>query len=136
MKCVAITPEKTVFDQEVKFVVVPLYDGEYGVGANHSPVVGRLGVGELRLTLADKSMEHWYVEGGFVEVANNVVTLLTNRACKLQTLDLREARKEFADARALPSNTPELTEIKIETVDRARAKLRAAEKARQLGLNK
>jgi len=69
MKCVAITPEKTVFDQEVKFVVVPLYDGEYGVGANHSPVVGRLGVGELRLTLADKSMEHWYVEGGFVEVA-------------------------------------------------------------------
>ena len=48
MKCVAVTPEKTVFDLEVDFVVVPLYDGEYGVGVDHSPVVGRIGAGELR----------------------------------------------------------------------------------------
>ncbi len=132
MKCVAVTPERTVFEREVEFVVVPLYDGEYGVGKNHSPVVGRIGAGELRLTLADNSIEHWYVEGGFVEVVDNLASLLTNRACPLEELSLDDARQEFEAARALPSNAPELMEIRNESLELARAKLRAAEKAKEL----
>ena len=132
MKCVAVTPEKTVFDLEVDFVVVPLYDGEYGVGVDHSPVVGRIGAGELRLTLKDRSIERWYVEGGFVEVADNIVSLLINRAYPLEELDLNEARKEFEAAQALPSNGSELMEFRNETLDRARAKLRVAERAKEL----
>ena len=128
MKFVAVTPEKTVLDQEVEFVVLPLYDGEYGVAEDHSPVIGRIGAGELRLTLEDKSIQHWYVEGGFVEVANNVVSLLTNRAYKLEELDVSAVREEFDRAQTLPSNSPELMEIKTEAVNRARAKLRLAEK--------
>ena len=34
MKCVAVTPERTVFEQTVNFVVLPLWDGEYGVEAS------------------------------------------------------------------------------------------------------
>lgn len=129
MKCVAVTPEKTVFDSEVEFVVVPLFDGEYGVGKDHSPVVGRIGAGELRLTLNDGSVERWYVEGGFVEVVDNTVSLLTNRACLLRELNLESVRQEYETARTLPSNSPELMEIRNESIERARAKLRAAEKA-------
>ena len=132
MKCVAVTPERTVFEREVEFVVVPLYDGEYGVGKDHSPVVGRVGAGELRLTLTDNSVERWYVEGGFVEVVDNVVSLLTNRAYPLEELDLNDAKREFEAACALPSNAPELMEIRNEALERARAKLRAAEKAKEL----
>ena len=129
MKCVAVTPEKTIVDRETKFVVVPLYDGEYAIGAGHTPVVGRLGAGELRLTLEDDSVERWYVEGGFVEAANDVVSLLTTRACKFSELDLNEAKQALSDALERPATSPELREIKTKAVATARARVRAAEKA-------
>lgn len=129
MKCVAVTPEKTVVDRETKFVVVPLFDGEYAIGVGHTPVVGRLGAGELRLTLEDGSVERWYVEGGFVEAANDVVSLLTTRACELSELDLNEATQALNDALKRPTPTPEAAEIKARTVATARARVRAAQKA-------
>lgn len=132
MKCVAVTPEKTVVDRDVKFVVVPLFDGEYGVGEKHSAVVGRLGAGELRMTLDDGAVERWYVEGGFVEVSNDVVSLLTNRACPFDELDLESAREALESALKAPSNTPQANEIKAETVRVARARVQAAEKAAAL----
>ncbi|MCF0233642.1 MAG: ATP synthase F1 subunit epsilon [Thermoguttaceae bacterium] len=127
MKCIVVTPEKTVLEKDASFVALPLFDGEYGVDTNHSPIVGRLGAGEMRLKFDDGSVERWYVEGGFVEVANNVVSLLTNRACELSQLDLEESKKALVVAQARPSNTPELMEIKAKAVDLARAQVRAAE---------
>lgn len=124
MKCVAVTPEKTVVEQEVKFVVAPLFDGEYGIGEGHSAVVGRLGAGELRLTCADDSVEKWYVEGGFVEVADNVVSLLTNFACLADSLDLDEAKARLEAALKLQCDA----ETKGDAIRIARARLRVAEK--------
>lgn len=129
MRCVAVTPERTVFDEEVDFVVLPLYDGEYGIAKGHSPIVGRLGVGELRLLFADKSVGRWYIEGGFVEVVNDVVSLLTNRARGFEELEVVAADRELAEALALPSSGFEEANFKIEAVERARAKLRVARKA-------
>ncbi len=131
MKCVAVTPEGVRVDQEVKFVVAPLYDGEYGIGKDHAPVVGRLGAGEARLTLEDGSIERWYLEGGFVEVAGNVVSILTDSAYELKSLDLDAARKELDEAVAWECS-PILAEDKARVVERARAKVRAAEKAAKL----
>ncbi|MBR5242784.1 MAG: F0F1 ATP synthase subunit epsilon [Thermoguttaceae bacterium] len=124
MKCVAVTPEKTVVERETKFVVVPLFDGEYAIGVGHSPVVGRLGAGELRLTLEDDSVERWYVEGGFVEAANDVVSLLTTRACKFSELDLNEATQALNDALNRPATSPELREIKTKAVATARSRIK------------
>ncbi|MBR4753277.1 MAG: ATP synthase F1 subunit epsilon, partial [Thermoguttaceae bacterium] len=128
MKIVGVTPEKTFVEQDATFVVVPLYDGEYGIGLDHSPVVGRIGAGEMRLTLEDGSVESWYVEGGFVEVVNNTISLLVNRACETKSLNVDEARKRLQEALQRPSNSPELIEMKAEAVERARAQLRFAQK--------
>ena len=49
LKIVIVTPETTTLDQEADFVVLPLIDGESGVSANHAPMIGRLGPGELRV---------------------------------------------------------------------------------------
>ena len=129
MKCVAVTPESTVVDQEVKFVVAPLFDGEFGVAEGHSPAIGRLGAGELRMTLNDGSVESWYVEGGFVEISNNVVSLLTNRAIAIDSLEPEAARKDLEKALALAADTPEAQKARSEAVRVARAVLRVAEKA-------
>ena len=49
LQCVVVTPETTVLDTPADFVAMPLYDGQCGIGANHSPLIGRLGYGELRI---------------------------------------------------------------------------------------
>jgi ATP synthase, Delta/Epsilon chain, beta-sandwich domain len=48
LQCVVVTPERTLFDELVEFVALPLYDGELGVLPGRSPMLGRLGFGELR----------------------------------------------------------------------------------------
>ena len=39
---VVVTPEKTVIDKQIEFVALPLHDGEIGIAAKHSPMIGRL----------------------------------------------------------------------------------------------
>ncbi len=48
LQCVVVTPERTLFDELVEFVALPLYDGELGVLPGRTPLIGRLGYGELR----------------------------------------------------------------------------------------
>ena len=45
-----VTPETTLLETSAQFVALPLYDGELGVAPGHSPFIGRLGYGELRVT--------------------------------------------------------------------------------------
>ena len=42
VRCVVVTPERAVLDELVDMVVLPMYDGEFGVLPGHSPVMGRL----------------------------------------------------------------------------------------------
>ena len=51
VRCVVVTPEATVLDTQARFVAVPLYDGERGVGRGHAPFIGRLGAGEVRIVV-------------------------------------------------------------------------------------
>src|SRR5262245_37484738 len=65
LNCIVVTPEKTAVEAATDFVVVPLSDGELGIAPGHSPLIGRLGYGELRLGHGEKA-ERYYVDGGFV----------------------------------------------------------------------
>lgn len=130
MQCIVVTPEITLRDAEADFVAVPLYDGELGVGHNHSPMLGRLGNGEMRITL-DGRVERYYVEGGFVEVKDNVVSLLTQRAVPAASLNVALAMDQIEEARNRPANTPELMAIRDRAVSQARAQLHVAERATQ-----
>ena len=128
LQCIVVTPERTVCEEPAAFVAISLYDGEVGIGAGHTPMIGRLGNGELRITAADK-MHRFYIEGGFVEVLDNVVSVLTNRAIPADQLDEAVAREQLATARARPANTPELMTIRDRAVNQTRAQLRVARRA-------
>lgn len=127
MKCIVVTPEKTVLDVEAKFVALPLYDGEYGVMANHTPMVGRLGVGELRIETNDGDL-HYYVDGGFVEILDDSVCFLTQKAVPVKELDLETAQKNLEEALQRPMRTPEEAEIRERIVTARRAQVRLASK--------
>lgn len=49
VRCVIVTPEQTSLDTQARSVTLPLFDGSRGVGHGHSPFIGRLGAGEVRI---------------------------------------------------------------------------------------
>jgi F-type H+-transporting ATPase subunit epsilon len=127
ISCIVVTPEETVLDEKADSVVVPLFDGELGIGSRHSPMIGRLGYGELRLRIGDK-IQRFYVDGGFVEVVGDVVTVLTNQAILTTDVDLEQSRSQLAEANKLPIATNEQLEIRERRMAQARGKIRLAER--------
>jgi F-type H+-transporting ATPase subunit epsilon len=127
LKCIIVTPERTVCDEPADFVALPLYDGELGVAAGHSPMIGRLGYGELRIKVEDR-VTRFYVEGGFVEVLRDVVSVLTQRAVPADQLDAAVAAERLRTALARPAKGPEMMELRDRAVAQARAEQRVAQK--------
>jgi len=125
LRCVVVTPEATVVDCVVDFVALPLFDGEIGIAADRSPMIGRLGYGELRLRSAHGT-EHYYVDGGFVQVAGNVVSILTNRAVPDTAIDPAAAAEQLREARARTAHSEEQLAIRDRLERQARAQLRVA----------
>src|SRR5262245_6926700 len=76
LQCVVVTPEKSVLDEKADFVVLPMVDGELGALPRHAPLVGRLGKGQLRIKQGE-TVRKYRLEGGFAQIRNNVVTVLT-----------------------------------------------------------
>jgi F-type H+-transporting ATPase subunit epsilon len=127
--CVVVTPEQTALEQKCDFVALPLYDGEIGIAPGRSPLIGRLGYGEMRIKTGGTTSS-FYIDGGFVQVADNTVSVLTNRAVPSRNLDAAVAEKQLAEAAHKPANSPELMEIRDRAVAQARAQVRAARRAR------
>src|SRR5205807_843133 len=86
LKCMVVTPERVVVDETVEFVALPLYDGELGVLVDRAPLTGRLGFGELRTTHGGAT-HSYYIEGGFVQVHSNVVSVLTPKAVAVKDIN-------------------------------------------------
>ena len=77
-----ISPEKVLFEGSVDSVVAPAFDGEVGILPRHAPLMTLLGTGELRLG-AGGSTGRFRVEGGFLQVLNDTVRVVTEHAAKL-----------------------------------------------------
>ena len=71
-----ISPERTVYEGSAASVVAPAYDGEVGILPGHAAMLTLLGEGVLRI--GDGSRVR--VRGGFLQVADNVVRVVTEHA--------------------------------------------------------
>jgi F-type H+-transporting ATPase subunit epsilon len=74
-----ISPEKTVFQGSADMVVAPAWDGEVGVMRGHAPMLVLLGEGEVRVR-SGGSEQKFHIGGGFMQVAEDVVTILSEQA--------------------------------------------------------
>ena len=79
LKVSVISPERTLFDGSVDSMVAPAFDGEVGILPGHAPMVTLLGKGNLRLG-PDGSAGKFLVEGGFLQVVDDAVRVVTERA--------------------------------------------------------
>lgn len=128
MKCLVVTPEKTVLDVEATSIVLPLADGEYGVMPGHTPVVARVGAGELRVLGTDGKTTVYYVEGGFVEVLDDTVALLSLHALPADQLSILRAEEQLKETIERPGHTADFAKLKEEKMNSRRARLRIAQK--------
>ncbi len=79
MTVAVISPERTIYEGEADLVVAPAWDGEVGILRHHAPMLALLGEGDVRIRLG--TAEHrFYVSGGFLQVAEDAVTILSERA--------------------------------------------------------
>ena len=125
LKCVVVTPEKAVLDEPADFVVVPLFDGELGIAHDRQPLIGRLGFGELRITQGTQT-KNYYVDGGFVQVRDNVVTVLTSKAIPAKDIKVADAQAVLNSTKV--ETTAEGREAQTKAQQRARVQLRVAQK--------
>jgi F-type H+-transporting ATPase subunit epsilon len=127
LHCVVVTPERALLDEAADFVALPMYDGELGVLPGRAPLIGRLGYGELRIRRGG-AVQRFFVDGGFAQVRENVVTVLTARALKAEEIDPAAAQQALAAALATaPAAGPD---ARLKAQERARSQLRVAKHAR------
>ncbi|MEO0338271.1 MAG: F0F1 ATP synthase subunit epsilon [Bacteroidota bacterium] len=95
MNITVLTPDREIFQGSIESVKVPGVTGEFQVLNNHAPIVSALTTGKVTLETAEGGYNFfdvtsggleegtgagnkldYYVEGGFIEILNNEVTLL------------------------------------------------------------
>ena len=88
-----VTPLAKILSEEVNFVMLRTTEGDMGILPNHSPFVAGLATGEMKVRNNGQE-KFYYVSGGFVEISDNVVTILADEAMDVKDIDLEAARRE------------------------------------------
>ncbi|HEV7780867.1 MAG TPA: ATP synthase F1 subunit epsilon [Chitinophagaceae bacterium] len=81
-----LTPEKKLYSGEVYGVQMPGISGSFEVLEKHAPMVSALKAGRLKLlnNKQQNSFTYFDIQGGFVEVLNNKVTVLVEGAVPVE----------------------------------------------------
>jgi F-type H+-transporting ATPase subunit epsilon len=120
--CTVVTPEQSIFDAAADRVTVPAHDGEVGILPGHARLLAKLGAGELRIVGGGKTRS-FYVEGGFVQVADDRVTVLTDTASTVEDLDVAAAEARVNELREV-NRGPAFAEARRRWLARQRVKER------------
>lgn len=122
-----VTPDKTVVSTDAEMVTCPGVEGEFGVLPHHVSLLSALKIGNLRYRANGKD-EDVFISGGFVDVNNNICSVLAESAEHARDIDTVRARaaKERAEQR-LAQRDDDLDEVRAQiALQRALARLQIA----------
>ena len=72
-----VTPEKTLYSDEIKYVKVPGSKGQFGVLKDHAPIISTLEKGQIKIKEPDDTELTFDINGGVIEILkNNIIILL------------------------------------------------------------
>ncbi|MDD5718160.1 MAG: ATP synthase F1 subunit epsilon [Candidatus Krumholzibacteria bacterium] len=95
-----VTPEKVAWEAEAVSVILPGSLGYLGIWANHAPLVSGLEPGVVTIRLDDAGTTRYMAcSGGFVEVSDNVVNVMTDSCEEAGEIDGDRARAALARAK-------------------------------------
>jgi F-type H+-transporting ATPase subunit epsilon len=128
-----VSAEEQIFSGEAEFVILPGVMGELGVYPRHTPLLTAIRPGALRVKLPDQEREELvFIQGGFLEVQPNRVTVLADTAIRAKDLDevkALEAKKAAEEAMQNQNSKEEIAAAEAELAS-ALAQLEAIRKMR------
>lgn len=128
-----VTPARTVLREQARSIILPGTDGHLGIMADHRPLVAGLQPGVLQYGEPGREKARMAIGGGFVEVADNRVTILADSAELAEEIDVERAQRalERALARLRDMSAEIDRERAHRALIRARARLRAVALSRR-----
>jgi F-type H+-transporting ATPase subunit epsilon len=129
-----VSAEESIYSGEAEFVVLPGVMGELGIYPRHTPLITQILAGAVRIKKPGVSEEELvFVQGGFLEVQPNVVTVLADTAIRAHDLDeakALEAKQKAEEAMRNKTSGQELAKAQAELASAA-AQLAAIRRLRQ-----
>ena len=133
LKLKIITPEKVAFEDDVNMVTVPSAQGEMGILPHHIDVMAKVIPGELKIKKGEK-LSYLAVGNGFLQISNNIVTLLSDLAEDAASIDekaVEEAKKRAEKALEEKLSDEEYAET-FAALERALAQLKVKRRRRNI----
>lgn len=122
-QCSVVTPEKAVLDCQAKFVAFPSHDGEVGILPRRSPLLCRLGIGAMRIETLDDE-KTFFIDGGFAQMVDNRLTILTEQAREPADLDREAAEQALEEGKSMATRTEREYQERQNALQRARTQIR------------
>jgi F-type H+-transporting ATPase subunit epsilon len=126
-----VTPERTVFEQEVDQITLPVVDGEVTIMPDHRSYIAALKAGEVMLKSEGKEIL-LVVSSGFIEFNNNVLVVLADTAEAAEEIDIKraeEARQRAEDLKKEKVSMGELEYARVAaSIEKEMARVRVAKK--------
>ena len=96
-----VTPDGLVYDHHAAFVSVKTIDGELGILPHHINTIAVLAVDQVKVRRVDddKHIDWIAVNGGIIEVADNVITIVADSAERARDIDISRAEKALEEAK-------------------------------------
>ncbi|EMF49532.1 F0F1 ATP synthase subunit epsilon [Streptococcus parauberis] len=118
-----VTPDGIVYDHHAKFISVKTPDGEMGILPHHINLIAPLVIHEMKIRRTDdeKHVDWIAINGGIIEIKNNMVTIVADSAERDRNIDI--SRAERAKLRAEKEIVEAKTSHDIHEVERAEVAL-------------
>jgi len=123
--CSVITPEQAVLEANATFVAFPAHDGEVGILRDRAPLLFKMGIGVLRVETPEGN-HRFFVDGGFAQMVDNRLTLLTEQAKRPEEIDRAAVERALTEARALPMVSDAEFAARQKAVQRAQVQIKLA----------
>jgi F-type H+-transporting ATPase subunit epsilon len=127
-KLEVVTPTETSYVSEVIHLRAPGAAGDFGVLADHAPMMAALRAGRLHVDTADTGFD-FAISGGYLEVHTNRAVIFAETCTRKEDIDL--ARAQAAKQRALKELEAATTSVQQEearaALTRALARIKVAE---------
>ena len=92
-----VTPEKSIFSGEVDEITIPVVQGYLGILPGHAPLLSELRVGVISYRQGTDEF-HLFCSMGFLEVLEDRVSVLAEKAELADQIDIEQARTDQSDA--------------------------------------
>lgn len=120
-----VAPDRTVWSGQAEMVIARTTEGDLGILRGHAPLLSLLTDAVLEISTVENGVAVIVVDGGFVSVAGDRVSILSDHAQLPDEIDIDQARQELEEARNLVGAKDEAER----RLRKAEARIRAAERA-------